>query len=107
MQRTAALEHLTAIHALAVRLDALGADRELIAACLGIVPEAVAPLLEVATAKLARAQQELGAGIASEGAQDIDELAPDSPMPEWSTSGHARARTPPAQEEGGARHSCP
>lgn len=94
MQRTAALEHLTAIHALAVRLDALGADRELIAACLGIVPEAVAPLLEVATAKLARAQQELGAGIASEGAQDIDELAPDSPMPEWSTSGPRQGAHP-------------
>lgn len=94
MQRTAALEHLTAIHALAVRLDALGADRELIAACLGIVPEAVAPLLEVATAKLARAQQELGAGIASEGAQDIDELAPDSPMPGWSTSGPRQGADP-------------
>ena len=62
MQRHAALERLSPVHALALRLDALGADSELIAARLGIAPEAVAPLLEVAAGKLARAQQELDAG---------------------------------------------
>jgi hypothetical protein len=43
-------------HALALRLEQLGADAETIAECLGIGPEAVEPLLEVARAKLARSQ---------------------------------------------------
>ncbi len=60
MRRNPALEKLSPIHALAVQLNALGADRELMAACLGVAPEVVGPLLEVAAAKLARAEQELG-----------------------------------------------
>lgn len=59
MQRSPALEQLPPLHALALRLDALGADAELIAACLGITPESVAPLLEVAAAKLAHAERSL------------------------------------------------
>jgi hypothetical protein len=64
MVRNAALERLSPVHALALRLNALGADRELIADCLGITPEAVAPLLEVAAAKLAHAQRDLDAASA-------------------------------------------
>ncbi len=42
-------------HLLALRLAALGAGDELIAECLGVEPEAVGPLLEVAQAKAQRA----------------------------------------------------
>ncbi len=39
------------------RLRGLGADDELIADCLGVEPEAVAPLLDIARAKLARIRE--------------------------------------------------
>ncbi len=69
MQPNPALEKLSPIHALALRLDALGADRELIATCLGVAPETVGPLLEVAAAKLARAEQDLPDGQDMEASQ--------------------------------------
>lgn len=56
MDQPEAFERLPRAHALALRLQSLGADVALIAECLGIVPEAVLPLLEVAAAKLARIQ---------------------------------------------------
>lgn len=49
-------DQLPRAHALALRLRALGADTELVAECLGIDTEAVGPLLEVAAAKLRRAE---------------------------------------------------
>lgn len=51
-----ALAQLPRSHALALRLNDLGADPSLIAECLDIEPEAVGPLLEVAAAKLAQTQ---------------------------------------------------
>lgn len=66
MQRSPALDQLPPVHALALRLDALGADAELIAACLGIAPEAVTPLLEVAAAKLAHAERFLAGDARAE-----------------------------------------
>ena len=71
MQRNHAIERLSPIHALALRLDALGADRELVATCLGVAPETVGPLLEVAAAKLARAEQDLAGGQDAEASQRI------------------------------------
>lgn len=47
------LAALPRAYRLALRLRALGADDGLIAECLGVVPEAVAPLLVLADAKLA------------------------------------------------------
>lgn len=46
-------QNLTRVHRLALRLVALGADDELVAECLGIEPQAVAPLVKVARAKAA------------------------------------------------------
>jgi hypothetical protein len=46
-------KRLARAHRLALQLVALGASDELMAECLGIEPEAVAPLVEVATAKAA------------------------------------------------------
>ena len=54
MNRDEALAQLPRAHALALRLQELGAEPALIADCLGIEPEAVAPLLQVAAAKLTR-----------------------------------------------------
>lgn len=51
-----ALARLPRAYALALRLQELGADTELIADCLGIAPEAAGPLLEVAGAKLSNTQ---------------------------------------------------
>jgi hypothetical protein len=51
--RAAALAELPAVHALALRLSDEGEPRERIARVLGMEPEAVGPLLEVAAAKLA------------------------------------------------------
>lgn len=46
---------LARVHRLALQLAALGAGDELVADCLGIEPEAVAPLVKVAAAKAAAA----------------------------------------------------
>ena len=51
------LHRLPRAHALALRLKAVGADDGLIAECLGVEPEGVASLLEVAKAKLAHLNQ--------------------------------------------------
>ncbi len=51
--RAVALAELPAVHALALRLSDEGEPRERIARVLGMEPEAVGPLLEVAAAKLA------------------------------------------------------
>lgn len=51
-----ALERLPAAHAAALRLDGAGAGVAAIAVALDIEPEGVAPLLEVARAKLRRVQ---------------------------------------------------
>jgi len=51
--RAAALAALPTVHALALRLSDEGEPRERIARVLGMEPEAVGPLLEVAAAKLA------------------------------------------------------
>lgn len=56
MDRTEALGLLPRAHALALRLRELGADDDLIADCLDIPAQAVAPLLDVASAKLAHAE---------------------------------------------------
>ncbi len=53
MHRDDALAELPRAHGLALRLAELGADQALIADCLGVAPEAVGPLLEIAAAKLA------------------------------------------------------
>jgi hypothetical protein len=53
MDLATALEELPEVHAAAIRLDRAGTDAAGIAADLGIEPEAVAPLLRVAEAKLA------------------------------------------------------
>ena len=53
MDRDHGLGGLPKVHALALRLERLGADVELIAECLRIDPVAVGPLLEVARAKAA------------------------------------------------------
>lgn len=50
----AAGARLAPAHATALRLEARGACSDDIARVLGIPPEAVAPLLEIARAKLAR-----------------------------------------------------
>lgn len=53
MDLAAALDELPEVHAAAIRLHRAGTDAAGIAAELGIEPEAVAPLLRVAEAKLA------------------------------------------------------
>ncbi|MCC7078365.1 MAG: hypothetical protein IT198_14675 [Acidimicrobiia bacterium] len=53
MDRGAALDRLPLFYAVAVRLRDAGAGTELIAAGLGVEPEAVPALLEVAESKLA------------------------------------------------------
>ena len=52
-RRAAAMAALPTVHALALRLSDEGEPRERIARVLGMEPEAVGPLLEVAAAKLA------------------------------------------------------
>jgi hypothetical protein len=54
MKHEQALRHLPLAHAVALRMHEAGADEALIAAALGIEPEAVGPLLEVARAKAER-----------------------------------------------------
>jgi hypothetical protein len=54
VNRDEGLQRLSRAHALAIRLDGLGADHDLIAECLGVGTEAVGPLLVVARAKLER-----------------------------------------------------
>jgi len=54
MDRPEQLRHLPLAHAVALRLHDAGADDAEIAAALGIDPECVGPLLEVARAKAAR-----------------------------------------------------
>jgi hypothetical protein len=51
VDRDEALRKLSRAHALALRLEALGADHELIGDCVGVEAEAVGPLLDVARAK--------------------------------------------------------
>jgi hypothetical protein len=51
-RRTAALAELPTVHALALRLSDEGEPPDRIARLLGVEPEAVGPLLEVAIAKL-------------------------------------------------------
>ena len=51
-QRAGALAELPTVHALALRLNDEGAPPDRIARLLGVEPEAVGPLLEVANAKL-------------------------------------------------------
>jgi hypothetical protein len=51
-RRAAALAALPTVHAFALRLSDEGEPRERIARLLGMEPEAVGPLLEVAAAKL-------------------------------------------------------
>jgi ABC-type enterobactin transport system permease subunit len=53
--RTEALGLIPAAHSLALRLREAGVGDDLIAECLGIEPETVAPLLVVAEGKLAAA----------------------------------------------------
>lgn len=48
-------KRLARAHRLALELVRLGADDELVAECLGIEPDAVAPLVKVAAAKAAAA----------------------------------------------------
>lgn len=79
MQRNPALEKLSPIHALALRLDALGADRELIASCLRVAPETVGPLLEVAAAKLARAERDLASAQDAEASPRVGDGADHPP----------------------------
>lgn len=52
-RRTGALAELPTVYALALRLRDEGEPPDRIARLLGVEPEAVGPLLEVATAKLA------------------------------------------------------
>lgn len=54
MDRAEAIEHLPATHAAVIRLLDAGADEAVIAGQLDIHPTAVAPLVKVARAKLAR-----------------------------------------------------
>ena len=54
MDRGEQLRHLPIALAVALRLDAAGADDALIAAALAIEPESVGPLIAVAKAKAAR-----------------------------------------------------
>lgn len=56
MRQRSRLEQLPENYALALRLQSAGADHAVIAARLGIATESVGPLLEVAAAKLARAE---------------------------------------------------
>ena len=56
--RSAAIADLPAVHGDVVRLVDAGCDLPTIANRLGLAPEAVAPLLEIAEAKLARLLQE-------------------------------------------------
>lgn len=51
-RRTAALAELPTVHAQALRLSDEGEPPDRIAKFLGVEPEAVGPLLEVASAKL-------------------------------------------------------
>ena len=51
-RRAGALAELPTVHALALRLRDEGEPLDRIARLLGVEPEAVGPLLEVATAKL-------------------------------------------------------
>ena len=51
-RRTAAVAELPTVYALALRLRDEGEPPDRIAKLLGVEPEAVAPLLEVASAKL-------------------------------------------------------
>ena len=53
MDRNHAIEQLPETYATAVRLRARGFDDDAIAAALSLAPEAVAPLLKIADAKLA------------------------------------------------------
>jgi len=64
VDRDAALQRLPQPYAVALRLHEDGRDDE-IAERLGIAPEAVAPLLQLAEAKLVRllASDELGTGL--------------------------------------------
>lgn len=59
MDDVAGFDGLSRAHALALRLQMLGADHDLIAECLGVGPETVGPLLEIATAKLERRRASL------------------------------------------------
>jgi hypothetical protein len=52
------IEALPRAYRIGLRLRALGADNELIADCLEIDPDGVAPLLEIGDRKLRRAQRE-------------------------------------------------
>lgn len=52
-RRTAAFRRLPVAYAFALRLRAAGIRDEVIAACLGVEPEALGPLWEIAEAKLA------------------------------------------------------
>lgn len=54
MDRRAALAELPHAHAVALRLRAAGAEDRVIAVALGIADEAVAPLIDLAEAKLRR-----------------------------------------------------
>ena len=51
-RRTGALAELPTVHALTLRLRDAGGPPDRIAKLLGVEPEAVGPLLEVASAKL-------------------------------------------------------
>jgi hypothetical protein len=53
VDREDALEQLPETHAAALRLRSRGFDDDAIAAALGLEPDSVGPLLEVADAKLA------------------------------------------------------
>jgi hypothetical protein len=57
VERTEDYENLPRAYRVGLRLQALGADTELIADCLEIEPESVRPLLAVALAKLKNAQR--------------------------------------------------
>jgi hypothetical protein len=52
-RRVEALRHLPPVYSLALRLRDVGVPEELLAECLGVEPEAMGPLFEVAQAKLA------------------------------------------------------
>lgn len=52
--RAAAIRRLPPAYSLALRLRDVGVSGELIAECVGIEPEGMGPLFEVAEAKLAR-----------------------------------------------------
>ena len=65
MDREAALDRLPQAYAIALRLHAENRD-DVIAECLGIAPEGIAPLLRLAEAKLARLLADVGPRSGSE-----------------------------------------